>query len=68
VTGKDLKAHVENPRGWEPSVDASDIGSVSAEDGVGTLRGTGPPVPGFRRSRELGLMALEGPGRLVGRS
>jgi len=39
MTDKDLKMHVENALGWEPSVDATDIG-VSAEDGVVTLRGT----------------------------
>ena len=39
MTDKDLKQHVENALGWEPSVDATDIG-VSAQDGVVTLRGT----------------------------
>jgi len=39
MTDKDLKEHVENALGWEPSVDATDIG-VSAQDGVVTLRGT----------------------------
>ena len=39
MTDKDLKQHVENALGWEPSVDATDIG-VSADDGVVTLRGT----------------------------
>jgi osmotically-inducible protein OsmY len=39
MTDNDLKQHVENALGWEPSVDATDIG-VTAQDGVVTLRGT----------------------------
>ena len=39
MTDKELKQQVENALGWEPSVDATDIG-VSADDGVVTLRGT----------------------------
>ena len=39
MTDNDLKQHVENALGWEPSVDATDIG-VSTHDGVVTLRGT----------------------------
>jgi osmotically-inducible protein OsmY len=39
MTDKDLKLQVENALGWEPSIDATDIG-VSVQDGVVTLRGT----------------------------
>jgi osmotically-inducible protein OsmY len=35
---KDLKQHVENALGWEPSVDERDIG-VAVDEGVVTLRG-----------------------------
>jgi osmotically-inducible protein OsmY len=38
MTDRDLQQHVQNALDWEPSIDATDI-SVSAENGVVTLRG-----------------------------
>jgi osmotically-inducible protein OsmY len=38
MTNQDLQVLVENALGWEPSVDAGDIG-VATDDGIVTLRG-----------------------------
>jgi osmotically-inducible protein OsmY len=38
MTDRELQEHVQNALGWEPSIDAADIG-VSVETGVVTLRG-----------------------------
>lgn len=38
MTERELQRHVEDALGWEPSVDAANIG-VSADNGVVTLRG-----------------------------
>jgi osmotically-inducible protein OsmY len=38
MTDNELKQHVQNALGWEPSLDAKDIG-ISVDEGVVTLRG-----------------------------
>jgi osmotically-inducible protein OsmY len=38
MTDRELQRHVEDGLGWEPSVDAADVG-VTVENGVVTLRG-----------------------------
>ena len=38
MTDRELQRHVEDALGWEPSVDAADIG-VSVDNGIVTLRG-----------------------------
>ena len=38
MTDRELQRHVEDALGWEPSLDAADIG-VSVDNGVITLRG-----------------------------
>jgi len=38
MTDRELQRHVEDALGWEPSIDAADIG-VTVDNGVVTLRG-----------------------------
>ena len=45
MSDKELQRHVADALGWEPSVDAADVG-VSVDNGVVTLRGDVPTVRG----------------------
>ena len=38
MTDRELQRHVEDALGWEPSIDAADVG-VTVESGIVTLRG-----------------------------